>query len=177
MGTSIDRARSIGSCTTKEQLATDAEDYAMRVIESYDLSVDIGDINFEASGRLTKAHGNARSLDGDTYLIKVSWPAYKQHGWHSIRDTIRHELAHVVQYERDGYTNHDWRFERIAEELNAPVSADTSAAQPRYIIECTNCGETDTRQRKSKVVKHADRYHCQSCGGDIISYEYTDSDD
>lgn len=169
-----DWARGRGRCQTKNELQIDVEAEASEIIEEYDLSFSMDDIQIEISGRMTRALG-VFSTDGTKpHTVKISWPGYENHGWEELKVTLRHELAHADQYERRGHTKHDKEFHQMSEEMDFEVSADEPADGANYVIECQGCGDTWYRVNKSKVIKKPEKYRCKECGSNIKTYEYDD---
>lgn len=101
--------------------------------------------------------------------MKLSWPAYKNHGWESTKETIRHELIHVEQFHETDTAGHGRWFRRKADMMDCSVRCDARATDVdyKYLLICQRCGQEYRRQRKSKTIKHPDRYNCGKCNGDL----------
>ena len=91
-----------------------------------------------------------------------------------IRDTILHELAHVVDIIVRGETNHDPFWQTIAKTLGARPKANASGLPEehmeygaKYIWECKSvCGYKTYLYRKKK--HPIDSYRCPRCKSDLI---------
>lgn len=122
----------------------------------------MGDFTIRISARMTRTRGICRRKDGNIQ-IRLSWPAYKNHGWEETKQTIRHELIHVHQYVNYDEGDHGPTFKKWADKMDVEVYANAPASKPNYIVWCPECGHEWQRQRKSKLVKNADSYKC-GCG-------------
>jgi len=88
----------------------------------------------------------------------------------------RQILAHEVLHTCPGCANHGPRWKDYAARMNAAYGyeirrtgdcaelgvPDLRAA--RYAVRCTRCGAVLTRQRRSSLIAHPERYRCR-CGG------------
>lgn len=94
--------------------------------------------------------------------MTLSWRAFEAFDEEEWRNTIRHELIHVEQYQKYGYSNHGRQFKTRAEEL------DTENGCPRfytgkYLLVCSECGDVvGDRTRMCKTVRMADPDHEKS---------------
>lgn len=87
--------------------------------------------------------------------IQVSRGAVESFDEEEWRDTIRHELIHVEEYQKYGKSGHGNTFKIRAREVDASTSCP-KFTEPKYVLECSECGEhMGGRHRKSKVVKDA----------------------
>lgn len=92
-----------------------------------------------------------------------------------VRDTVRHEIAHQVAYERHAYLGHGQLWKMWAEYLGCiPVACSSVGVDPeaiaqrlRYVLKCRLCGWTIVRQRKSKLIRNRRRYACAMCRGPL----------
>jgi len=91
-----------------------------------------------------------------------------------FRDTVRHEFAHLIDYKQNDYcSGHDYRWRQYANKLGATPSKQGNIplkSDPLYYIVCTEGCFANKRYRKSKTVKHPERYHCSGCGASLKSY-------
>ena len=89
-----------------------------------------------------------------------------------LRDTMLHEILHCVE----GCRGHTGKWARLAAKCNAQLDAHIKtrtdfdglieAEPPRYMIQCTRCGQTFGRDRVSKLVRHPEDYRFR-CGGTL----------
>jgi len=82
-----------------------------------------------------------------------------------LRNTMLHEIAHAIDYEQRGYSNHDNHWKRIAMRIGAtPSRAVTQnkeyyATLPsKYELVCSRCGYSDPAFRQPKR-----NYICGRC--------------
>lgn len=142
--------------------------------ETVDLDVDLSKVGIEVSDRLTVTAGKAINhlsstpKHGRPYTMRFAWKAYQSWGWEKFKSTIRHELIHIWQYER-GSRGHGSDFKREARRLGCSVHCEPFGEEDAaYLIYCEGCGELkNTRQRRSKLVKHPERYKTRCCKADL----------
>lgn len=92
-----------------------------------------------------------------------------------VRETARHELAHQAAWERYRDMGHGPLWQTLASYLGCrPASCTEDALDPvamlryqRYVITCTRCGWSISRQRRSKLVTRTNRYGCARCRGPL----------
>lgn len=115
------------------------------------------------AGRLRVGwNGRLRSTAGRAW-IKESWielnPLLIGHGEEEVRQTLLHELAHLVAHERHGrrIAPHGPEWRKACADLGIPgAKATHRLALPRrqvarrYYYECPNCGAGMKRVRKMK---------------------------
>lgn len=158
------KPREIGSCTSKDQLALDAERYAKQVLEDVDLEIDLSDVEWEASAQMSRSHANIREQSDGTILAKVSWKTYQNRQWEVVENAVRWLLAQIYSIQNPQLT--DLNFRDVEKRLDVPSEFDDPPEDPNYVIECQRCGHEYTRQVRSKLVKRPERYKCQ-CGGKL----------
>ena len=146
-----------------------------------DFEIDWSDAQVGLSPRMTRAMGNARSKgpkEDPEYQINISGPALENHGWDEIEETIRHEAIHIWQYQNIGKADHGPTFERWAKRFDVTKYADKPAQDFNYVIECANCGVIGGRTRRSKIIKHPEKYRCSGCGESdtLETYESVNAD-
>ena len=88
--------------------------------------------------------------------------------------TLAHEVLHTCR----GCANHGERWKAYAQRMNAAYGyhisrTDTCEAlgvpdrsQANYVLVCQRCGAKITRQRRSALIQHPERYRCR-CGGTL----------
>lgn len=101
----------------------------------------------------------------------LSWAAFEEFDRGEWRDTLRHELIHVEQFQRFGTTDHGQLFKRRAGELDADVHC-RRFADARYLLRCGDCEAVVARRyRKSKLVNNPGRYRSSCCGASLTCAE------
>ena len=108
------------------------------------------------------------------YCISLSRKLVEINNESQVLDTILHEIAHAMDYEERGDTDHGTNWKRIAIEIgcNGERCYDLSEVkQPKmkYTTECGNCGNTNGKMRKPKR-----RPACGSCCKKYNNGKYTD---
>jgi len=81
-----------------------------------------------------------------------------------MAETVRHELIHVHLLNEYGDASHGARFEAWAARLDTGVSCGLFT-RPRWWVVCEDCDAALARYRESKLVRSAETYRCESCGG------------
>ena len=101
----------------------------------------------------------SRTIELSVYLIRYS-------SNEQIIDTIRHEIAHAIQFETFGYSNHDKEWKKIASMIGANPSRTIEDADfskkilKKYSYSCQCCGITFGASRK---LIRLDRRFCKHC--------------
>ena len=104
---------------------------------------------------------DGRPLPCTLSLTREAFEAFDREAWAS---TLRHELIHVEQYQRDGTTDHGAAFRERAAELDTEVHCSTFA-EPKYVLTCQACGDLVARRyRDCKLVRERERYRSDCCG-------------
>ena len=89
-----------------------------------------------------------------------------EHGLQVLEDVIRHEIAHAIQYEQDGTSNHGRTWKAICKRVGADPSrlyeGEVVARVPgRYVGRCPNCGHEEEYYRLPKNPRA-----CSACCAD-----------
>lgn len=92
-----------------------------------------------------------------------------------VRDTARHELAHLAAHALNGHVGHGPHWQTWARYLGCvplpctPVGVDPEVVRrrERYVVMCRRCGWTTTRQRRSRLVRYPRFYACAHCRGPL----------
>ncbi len=84
-------------------------------------------------------------------------------GLQVIDDVIRHEIAHAIDYERRGRSDHSSAWKAICRKVGADPSrvyegVDVARVPGKYFIECPQCGQTDEFYKRPKNVRY-----CKPC--------------
>ncbi len=122
-----------------------------------------------------KTHHNKLVLSdngSDKHMLIVNRRMLEQDNEKEFRDTVRHELAHIISYEENGCQNagHGKIWKRWAEIFGAdPHSAHNKLEKDdyKYIVYCDNGDYEKKYWRKSKTIKNLWRYCCPKCGEDL----------
>jgi hypothetical protein len=104
---------------------------------------------------------DGRPLPCTLSLTREAVETFDREAWEA---TLRHELVHVEQYQRDGTTDHGAAFRERAAELDTDVHCPTFA-DPKYVLTCRECGGLVARRyRDCKLVRERERYRSDCCG-------------
>lgn len=134
--------------------------------------------------RLTKRRFNKQITQTEYksghHIIVINEKILEQGNRDDFLDTVRHEVAHALAYAIHGNGqkhNHHWKA------LAAKLGADPSSTHHKrdrsneyeYYIGCPNCGMTDGKTRRSKVIKQPFNRKCSQCGeSELVSYDAGD---
>lgn len=130
---------------------------------------DPDDLTWEVStnAQRTRRAGDARAktLGGKISdpKITLTWQAFAAWGWgENWKNTITHELAHIIDFYRRGKSGHGLRFEIIASEFDTPKTCPTfvDPEEFRYHLTCPD-GCDLYRDKASSVVKNPHARLCQ----------------
>jgi len=104
---------------------------------------------------------DGRPLPCTLSLTREAFDAFDRDEWEA---TLRHELIHVEQYQRDGATDHGTAFRERASELDTNVHCRASA-EAKHVLACEGCGDLVARRyRDCKLVRQRERYRSDCCG-------------
>lgn len=154
----------VDSDVSREEFLAVAKVYARDVVETYDLSVAVSDLDWEVSTRAKRRAGAVKHRDGAPQTVSLTWAHFQERGWAAAAATVRHELIHVHLLNEHGDAGHGERFGALADELQAPVRCERFA-EPSWWVICRDCGGEMARYRRSKLVEHPAAYRCGGCGG------------
>ncbi|SEW28846.1 SprT-like domain-containing protein [Halobacterium jilantaiense] len=163
----------IDTDASPEEFLAVARVYAREVVENYDLSVTVDDLDWTVSKRARRRAGAVRHRDGDPETVSLTWKVFTNRGWGAAAETVRHELVHVHLLNEHGDPSHGDRFEAWAERLQTAVTCELFA-EPNYWVVCRDCGSRMARYRKSKLVQNPGDYRCGGCGGRLDAREAND---
>jgi predicted SprT family Zn-dependent metalloprotease len=120
-------------------------------------------------GRGKRTLGTTRVVAGATHgTVRVSRHLIAQGATATLEDTLLHEIAHAVAYQRHGRAamNHGPLWRAVAREVGAQPRAtcrgDLVLPAP-YRLVCARCGAEVGLYRRPKHA--ADRYRHRGCGG------------
>ena len=149
--------------TTPPDLIERARTYAASV----PLAVDLTAVSWEVSRRAKRRAGACRyDPETEEVTIRLTWAAFEAFGWEEFSGVVRHELVHAYEFQAHGESNHGSRFRALADRVDAPRRC-RRFTPPAFWVTCRECEERLARYRRSKLVKHPDRYRCGSCGGQL----------
>ena len=146
------------------ELLAAAKLYAREVVARHDLTVSVSDLEWTTSKRAKRRAGAVRHRDGVPESVQLTREFFDRRGWAATAATIRHELVHVHLLTEAGDASHGDAFREWADRLDAPVRCERFA-DPKWVVECTDCGARLPRYRRSKLVKRPEEFRCGDCGG------------
>jgi len=148
-------------------------------------AVDLSKVTFETRRRARKRHGVTEYGRGDRVTVGVSEKTIERAGFEAVKETIRHELVHVWQYQhqgetvelptgavvedvRTGHTGCWYEWEKLMDVQRTSNHYSSAPEDYKYRIWCASCHQFITgRHRLCKTVKHhSDHYQGRGwCGG------------
>lgn len=100
--------------------------------------------------------------------ISLSWDAFEAFSRAEWQSTLRHELLHVEQFQRDGTTGHGAAFKRRARAVETDVRC-RAFATPTWLFRCSECGqEVARRYRECAFVREYAEYRSDCCGAGLV---------
>ena len=181
-------------------------EYANEVINGDDWAlsdVDLTKVTFEVRTKARKRHGVA-SYDGeDGVTVGISKHTIENAGFDAVKETIRHELVHVWQYQHQGetvelpsgdvvedvdtgHTGSWYEWEDLMDVQRTNSYYSKSPDDYNYRIWCASCHQFVTgKHRMCKTVKHHSELHggwgwcgdCDDDGANGSTFVVTDEDD
>ncbi len=109
------------------------------------------------------------------YFISLSRKLVAINDEPQVLDTILHEIAHAMDFEERGDTDHGPNWRRIAIEIGCNgercyTSSEVKQPEMKYTTKCGNCGKTTGKMRKPRRSSTA----CGSCCKKHNNGKYTD---
>lgn len=151
-----------------EELLAVCKMYARAVVDCHGLTASVSDLEWQVSARAKRRAGAVHHRDGDPVRVVLARELFANRGWEGVAETVRHELIHVhLLNERDD-AGHGDAFREWADRLRTNVRC-VRFADPRWIVECEDCGGEIHRYRRSKLVKWPEKFRCGECGGDLTA--------
>lgn len=96
--------------------------------------------------------------------VSLTWDAFAAFDRDAWESTLRHELIHVEQYQRDGTTDHGAAFREQADHLDTDVHCP-AFTDPKHVLTCAACGDLVARRYQDcKLVEQRDQYRSNCCG-------------
>jgi predicted SprT family Zn-dependent metalloprotease len=104
------------------------------------------------------------------YIISLSKHLTLLNGIDQIRDTILHEIAHALDVEDRGYSNHDANWRQIALRIGCNgercySSKEVVQPESKYTVKCTNCENEFKAMRKPRRSSNACGKCCKKYNG------------
>jgi predicted SprT family Zn-dependent metalloprotease len=94
--------------------------------------------------------------------IRLSKSLTKLNGEARVRNTILHEIAHALQFDKSGYMSHDFEWKRIAKSIGCDgercFGDDVNMPTSKYTLLCETCGNETPKHRIPKL-----SYACGKC--------------
>ena len=92
-----------------------------------------------------------------------------------VKDTILHEIAHALDVEERGFSNHDANWTRIAKSIGCNgercySSKEVKQPKAKYTVKCNNCKKEQPKHRKPRRTSSA----CGACCNKYNGGQYTD---
>ncbi|WP_254271948.1 SprT-like domain-containing protein [Haloarcula marina] len=107
---------------------------------------------------------DGRPLPCTLSLTREAFDSFDRAEWEA---TLRHELIHVEQYQRDGTTDHGAAFRARAAALDTEVHCP-AFAEAKHVLTCESCGDVVARRyRDCKLVRERERYRSDCCGASL----------
>jgi predicted SprT family Zn-dependent metalloprotease len=153
--------------------------YASRVVLGDDWPigpdhVDLAAITWETSRRARRRHATTIHRGDGRCAVRVAEKTLRKVGFDPLRETIRHELVHVCQFQAGVEGGHGDSFRRWIDPLGLQGTSsnhyDPVPADYRYRLYCRDCGAfVAGRYRLCETVRAArdDRLLCGDCGGSL----------
>ena len=96
-------------------------------------------------------------------VISISNSYLKTNPLPVMKDTLLHEIAHAIQFEKTGKTGHGREWKDLAREVGCKPKrcadlADINLPAPKYIGICSSCGNKTNFYRKVNKT-----YSCSKC--------------
>jgi len=99
--------------------------------------------------------------------VSLTWDAFAAFDREEWASTLRHELVHVEQYQRDGTTDHGRAFRERAAQLDTDVHCP-AFSEPKHVLTCEACGDLVARRYQDcKLVEQREQYRSDCCGASL----------
>lgn len=129
--------------------------FAEVVLEEHNLAT----VSVKINNRLSRSLG--RSCGNHTLEINGEFANYGR--YQAIEEVILHEIAHFIDKDRRGYSNHDRTFKAICREINCNIPnsnvgdlvlwREDYQKQSKYTAICPVCGEKHHKARKPQKLR------------------------
>ena len=133
-----------------------------------------------------RSAGQCRYHPDGSYIIRINKAFLSNHP-DSIDETIKHEVAHMIDHMQTGHMSHGANWKKIMRECflvrnpSATHSMDTSKIQStndRYtLVYCDKCKKQMymSKVRANRVLRNERGYHHAGCGGTIKLGKYEET--
>jgi len=131
--------------------------------------------SFVFNGRIKKAVGKCKPRKkaievSKTWFLDFGPKKLAEEGAREdlFEDVVLHEIAHAVDFERRGTSDHSWKWKEVAREVGADpkrtckIPKTLRALVAKWALKCPECGKANYYHRKPKANK--------SCGRCSSSY-------
>ncbi len=113
--------------------------------------------------KLSRSRKQLGYCNCSTKTIYISTEFMRLNPFYIIRETLLHETAHAIQYQKSGITNHGKEWKKIAKQLGCSTKRCISIEnlkmpKGKYIGKCPVCGMETHFYRKIRR-----RYSCGKC--------------
>jgi hypothetical protein len=96
--------------------------------------------------------------------VSLTWDAFSAFDRAEWEATLRHELIHVEQYQRDGTTDHGRAFRERADRFDTDVHCP-AFTDPKHVLTCEACGDLVARRyRDCTLAEQREQYRSDCCG-------------
>jgi len=138
--------------------------YGRKVHEEYNINVPLSMVEFGVWNEESRTIGRAFNR-GDHYIIKLNYMKYLKNSWEKLKETMRHEWAHVIQYHVSETDGHGATFHYLADKLDFSKEDYENTLDTKFRIRCPDCDHTTTKSRECKSVRMARerKIYCHKC--------------
>lgn len=99
--------------------------------------------------------------------VSLTWDAFSAFERAVWEATLRHELIHVEQYQRDGTTDHGEAFRERADRLDTDIHCP-AFTDPKHVLTCGACGDLVARRYQDcPLVEQREQYRSDCCGASL----------
>lgn len=193
-----DRRVQFDAIESHEDLIAWSKRYCERAIAVHGVAVDLDAVEWTVSTRARRRaaavksppvadatvgepidwgerEAGSRAGDPPECELSLSWAAFEDFDRGEWRDTLRHELIHIEQFQQFGTTDHGPEFKARAAELDAEIHC-RRFADARYLLHCQECETIVARRyRASKLVKRPEQYRSNCCKAPLSCVERSTS--
>lgn len=164
-----------GRLGDRNALTKKAREYAKKIVHEKQIPVNLKDITWESSSRMSRSFGVYKPDEDRTGIIRIAEVQVDAHSMDTFKRTIRHELVHAWQHQtkafprkyEDGTAKWTWHgpsFKQWLHYLDINVREDAPATNEyKYEVYCPNCGMIGGFQKNCKSVRHIVNKGLRSC--------------
>jgi len=109
------------------------------------------------SRRAIHTHG---SVNFQKREVMISEALFSQHGWEAVRQTLLHEMAHILIHKDGGHARHTKRFWEEFEKRGGVRDRLEVKPKSSYVYACSTCSREIYRSYK---IKNPVNYSCLKC--------------